>query len=156
VKGIHREIVYPHPPERVWKAITEPRLMALWLMEVDGFEPRVGCRFRFRTRPAPGFDGIIECEVLEVDPLRRLAYSWRSGNAKKLTMVSWSLHAERTGTRLVLDHSGFQGAGGFFLRTMLGRGWGHKLRDYMPLLLTRLADQRSAGAEIDRTGLLDC
>jgi uncharacterized protein YndB with AHSA1/START domain len=155
MKGIHRDIVYPHPPERVWSALTDPRVMPLWLMDVEGFEPRVGCRFTFRTRPAPGFDGIIHCEVVAADTGQRLAYTWRSGTGRP-TMVTWVLHAEGQGTRLVLDHDGFRGVGGFMLRAMLGRGWGHKLSDYVPLLLDRLANLRGDVREMDRTGLLEC
>jgi uncharacterized protein YndB with AHSA1/START domain len=50
------ERVYPHPPQAVWKALTDPKALSVWLMEND-FQPRVGHRFRFRTKPRPGFDG---------------------------------------------------------------------------------------------------
>ena len=155
MRGIHRELFYPHPPERVWRTLTEPALISRWLMDVEAFEPRVGCRFQFITKPAPGFDGVIHCEVLEADPPRRLSYSWRSGRAKTPTTVLWQLVREGEGTRLVFDHTGFRGPGGFFVRTLLGRGWGHKLRDYLPLLLERVA-RVSDVSTIDREGLLEC
>jgi uncharacterized protein YndB with AHSA1/START domain len=52
------EATYPHPPERVWQAITDPRALEAWLMPND-FRPVVGHTFTFRTDPAPGFDGIV-------------------------------------------------------------------------------------------------
>jgi uncharacterized protein YndB with AHSA1/START domain len=157
VRGIHRELSYAHPPERVWKALTDPRLMALWLMDVESFEPRVGCAFRFRTKPAPGFDGVVHCEVVEVEPLRRLAYTWASGKQRKRpTLVTWELEPHGPNTRLRLTHDGFTGLGGLFIRTLLGRGWGHKLRDYMPRLLTRMIESGEDVTRIDREGLLEC
>jgi uncharacterized protein YndB with AHSA1/START domain len=58
---------YPHPVERVWAALTSSDALAVWLMPND-FKPVVGHRFTFRTKPAPGFDGIVHCEVLLPPP----------------------------------------------------------------------------------------
>lgn len=150
-------MTYPHPPERVWKALTEPAVMQLWLMDVDGFEPRVGCRFRFRTKPAPGFDGIIHCEVVDVEPPLRLAYTWASGaQRRRPTLVTWELERQGSGTRVTLRHEGFAGMTGLLIRAMLKRGWGHKLRDYMPVLLSRMRDAADEPARVSRDGLLEC
>jgi uncharacterized protein YndB with AHSA1/START domain len=139
VKQIRRERVYPHPPSRVWLALTEPRIIASWLMPTEGFKPEVGCKFRFRTRPAPGFDGIVHCTVVEVERDRRLAYTWASGKGvKRPTLVRWTLAPEGTGTRLALGHSGFLGVGGFILRSMLAGGWGKKMEEFMDIVLQRL------------------
>lgn len=89
-------------------------LIASWLMPND-FRAEVGHRFTFRTRPAPGFDGIVHCEVLAVEPNRRLSYSWRGGSPERRgygaeldTVVTWTLTpSESGGTRLRLDHDGF-------------------------------------------------
>jgi uncharacterized protein YndB with AHSA1/START domain len=139
--GIRREVVYPHPPERVWRALTDPDVLASWLMPND-IDPQVGHRFTFRTKPAPGFDGIVRCEVLEADPPHRLVYTWAGGPTKaKPTTVAWTLSRVEGGTRLTLEHTGFSGLGGFFLKAMLGRGWGHKLREpqHFAAVLARLA-----------------
>lgn len=93
------ERIYPHPPERIWLAIADRRALAAWLMEND-FEPRVGHRFQFRTRPRPGFDGVIDCEVIEVDEPRRLAYTWQGGWMRRPTTVTWTLEPVPEGTRL--------------------------------------------------------
>lgn len=129
MKSITRTAFYPFPPELVWRALTEPEVLASWLMPND-IEPVVGHRFQFRTKPAPGFDGIVHCEVLEADAPRRLVYSWGGGPTKaRPTRVEWTLERVEGGTRLVLEHSGFHGMSGYFLRSMLGRGWGHKLTE---------------------------
>lgn len=70
------EAIYPHPPERVWHALTDSAALAAWLMPND-FVPQVGHRFTFRAPPQPWFDGIVQCEVLIVEPPRQLSYTWQ-------------------------------------------------------------------------------
>jgi uncharacterized protein YndB with AHSA1/START domain len=96
-----------HPPDRVWRALTDPARLARWLMPND-FAPVVGHRFTFRTEPVPGtgFDGVVQCEVLDVQPERLLRISWASSNGLDTT-VTWRLEPEGAGTRLFLDHEGF-------------------------------------------------
>lgn len=129
------EAVYPHPPERVWRALTDPDQLESWLMEND-FEPRVGHRFRFREEPRPGWRGIVDCEVLEVEEPRRLSYSWRGREEGEPTVVTFTLEPVEGGTRLRLEHTGFSGLGGFFTRLILSRGWKKKLlREKLPGVL---------------------
>ena len=71
------ERVFPHPPEKLWRALTESPLIAQWLLKND-FEPVVGRRFQFRADPVPNWNGVVDCEVLVVDPLKQLSYSWGS------------------------------------------------------------------------------
>ena len=72
------ERVFPHPQEKVWRALTESRLLAQWMMNND-FEPVPGKRFQFRADPAPNWNGVVDCEVREVDPIERLSYNWGVG-----------------------------------------------------------------------------
>ncbi len=147
MKSIRKEMTYPHPPQRVWRALTDPAIVATWLMETN-IEPRVGHRFQFRTKPGPGFDGVVHCEIIEADPPHRLVYTWGGGPTKaKPTLVEWTLTPVGTGTRLVLEHSGFHGVSGFVLRSMLGSGWGHKLTEpqYFSAVLARLAAEAIGG-----------
>jgi uncharacterized protein YndB with AHSA1/START domain len=65
------EKVLPHPPEKVWRALTESPLIAQWMMNND-FEPVVGRKFQFRAEPMPNWNGVVECEVLIVDPFQRI------------------------------------------------------------------------------------
>jgi uncharacterized protein YndB with AHSA1/START domain len=107
--------IFPHTPETVWKTLTSAELMGRWLgMAPDGFKPLVGNRFTYQTTPAGEWDGTIQCEVLEVIPGRRLAYSWKSGHEDNQgygspldSIVTFTLEPAEGGTRLRLVHSGF-------------------------------------------------
>ncbi|HWI29218.1 MAG TPA: SRPBCC domain-containing protein [Stellaceae bacterium] len=104
-----REI--PHPPEKLWRALTEGALIGEWLMKND-FQPVVGHRFNFRAPPMPQWNGIVDCEVLAVDPPRRLSYSWNASGAEAAaglkTVVTWTLTPTRSGVLLRLEQSGFR------------------------------------------------
>jgi uncharacterized protein YndB with AHSA1/START domain len=140
-RDLHFEIVYPHPPDKVWQALTDPGAIAEWLMP-NNFEPRVGHKFTFRAHPAPGFDGIIDSEVLEIDPPRRLVYTWNNG--KLSTRVTWTLQLTPAGTRLVLDHTGFEGLRGWMLSNLIGQGWrSKKLALKLPAYLERAGTPRA-------------
>jgi uncharacterized protein YndB with AHSA1/START domain len=110
---------YPHSPEDVWHALTDRDLLASWLMPND-IEPRIGHRFTFRTEPAPGFDGIVHCEVLELDRPRLLAFSWRGGPID--TVVRFRLAAERGGTRMLMEQTGFRGLRAWLVSRILKSG----------------------------------
>jgi uncharacterized protein YndB with AHSA1/START domain len=106
--------IFPHAPETIWKTLTSGALMGRWLMAPTGFAPVVGARFTYQTTPAGAWDGVIQCEVLEVVPNERLAYSWKGGHAANVgygsrldTIVTFVLTAVEAGTRLRLVHSGF-------------------------------------------------
>jgi uncharacterized protein YndB with AHSA1/START domain len=99
----------PHAPAKVWRALTEGPLLTEWLMAND-FRPDVGHRFTFRATPVPGWSGIIECEVLAVEPLARLAYTWSSMGLT--SVVTLTLTATATGTHLRVEQSGFPAQGG--------------------------------------------
>ncbi|MEO3818719.1 SRPBCC domain-containing protein [Plantactinospora sp. B24E8] len=119
-----------HPPARVWRALTDPELLARWFMPND-FKPVPGHRFTFRTNPRPdqGFDGVVHCEVLDLDPERRLRLAWRGGTLD--STVSWTLAAEGRGTRLFVEHSGFDPDDPDHRRTfaIMSGGWrSHVLR----------------------------
>jgi uncharacterized protein YndB with AHSA1/START domain len=94
----------PHPPAKVWRALTDRQRLATWLMPND-FAPVVGHRFTFHTAPRAGFDGVVHCRVLDVDPERLMRWSWRGGTLD--SVVTWTLRSEGRGTRLFLRHEGF-------------------------------------------------
>jgi uncharacterized protein YndB with AHSA1/START domain len=99
---IEREM--PHPPEKIWRALTEGQLIEEWLLKND-FKPVVGHRFQFRREPMPNWNGIIDCEVLEVEPNSRLSYGWGSMGLE--TVVTWTLTPTASGTQVRMEQSGF-------------------------------------------------
>ena len=107
-KSIVVDYELPAPPAKVWRTLTEPKLMSAWLMEND-IVPEVGRRFTFRSRPMGDWDGTVACEVLAVEPQRLLSYSWRGGGTGNRldTIVTWTLTPTSTGTKLHLEHAGF-------------------------------------------------
>jgi len=107
--------VFPHAPETIWKTLTTGELIARWLiMTPTEFEPVTGKQFTFQTTPAGAWDGVIHCQVLEVIPNERLAYSWTGGHEGNVgygsrldTVVTFILSRVANGTRLRVVHSGF-------------------------------------------------
>jgi uncharacterized protein YndB with AHSA1/START domain len=125
----------PYPRELVWRALTESDQLAAWLMKND-FRAEVGHTFTFLTDPAPGFDGVVHCKVLEVVPLQRLSMTWRGGPLD--TRLSYDLSDVPMGTRLVLRHEGFRGLGNLLPRIFLGLGWGKNLKVRILATLARM------------------
>jgi uncharacterized protein YndB with AHSA1/START domain len=126
--SINHTFFFAHPPERVWEYLTNAELMAQWLMKND-FLPIVGHDFQFKTNPIPSlnFDGIVYCTVLEIVPLKKLSYSWKSGAGDgKITIdsvVVWTLQPKDKGTDLFLVHSGFSETENLAMYTGLLNGW---------------------------------
>ena len=126
--SINVDQFFPHPPELVWRVLTTSELMARWLMPND-FRPEVGHVFTFTSKPVPGadFSGTGRSEVLAVEEPALLRISWQDAAKPDgpVTFVTWRLEAEGRGTRMFLEHSGFdlgdprQQA----MRRIMGGGW---------------------------------
>jgi uncharacterized protein YndB with AHSA1/START domain len=99
----------PHPPEKIWRALTQPHLLAEWLMQND-FEAKVGHKFNLRTTPYANWNGIIDSEVLAIEPNKSLSYKWDSGegNFRVASVVTWTLTPTGNGTHLRMEQSGFR------------------------------------------------
>jgi len=102
------ERVFPHSQEKLWRALTESPLLAQWMMNND-FEPVPGRRFQFRADPAPNWNGIVDCEVLAVEPMKRLSYNWGvgGGDSGLQWVVEWTLTPADGGTHVRMEQSGF-------------------------------------------------
>lgn len=96
----------PHPPEKVWRALTDPTLLAEWLLPVFGLELEPGAEFMFKTQPyPPQWDGVVNCRFIEIEPNRKLSYAWTVPFLD--TVVTFTLTPTASGTRLSLLQSGF-------------------------------------------------
>ena len=94
---VEREI--PYPPEKIWRALTQPHLLEEWLMKTD-FKPQVNQSFQFS-----GEWGAVDCQVLEVEPNKALSYSWAAFGLD--SVVTWTLTPTAGGTRLRMEQAGF-------------------------------------------------
>lgn len=108
-KSVVMEREIAHPPEKIWRALTQPHLIAEWLMQND-FKPALGHRFNLRTQAYGDWNGIIDCEVLTIEPNKALSYTWDSGNGplRVTSVVTWTLTPTQTGTHLRMEQSGFR------------------------------------------------
>ena len=102
---VEREL--PFPPEKIWRALTQPHLIEEWLMKSD-FKPVVGHRFNLRGE----WGGVLDCEVLVVEPNRELAYTWNHAHDDPAfslqSVVTFTLTPTAAGTRLRMEQVGFR------------------------------------------------
>jgi uncharacterized protein YndB with AHSA1/START domain len=96
------EFDLPHPVEKVWRALTEPALLAEWLLPVVGFGTEPGTTFTFRAPPQAGWDGAVRCLLLEAEPHRTLSYTWAVGDMEIDTVVTFTLTPTASGTTVSL------------------------------------------------------
>jgi len=136
---------YPDPIGKVWRAATDPDLVARWTVtgrggRPVGFSPTVGARFRFVAKPVPGWRGFVDCEVLEIDAPRLLRYTWVGEENGRPTYVTYKLEPRGSGTRFTFEHTGFRGVGGLIMSKLLGSVRRKMLDVGLPRLLNDLDD----------------
>jgi uncharacterized protein YndB with AHSA1/START domain len=128
--AVHVDQFLPHPPAKVWRALTEPDLVAEWMMPGD-FRLIVGHRYTMRAVaiPATGFSGTIQAEVLAFETEKMLRVGWQDADpAEGIEVdwtITWTLSPEGHGTRLFLAHEGFDPDDPLQqrARTIMGGGW---------------------------------
>ncbi len=104
-ESISFEFDLRHPLEKVWRALTDPELLAEWLLPVVELRLEPDQRFMFKAQPQPGWDGIVNCRILEIDVHRKLSYAWVVGDID--TVVTFTLTPAGPFTRMTLVQSGF-------------------------------------------------
>jgi len=103
---ISLEFDLAHSPAKVWRALTDPDLLTEWLLPVFDFHLEANSEFKFKTQPYPGWDGIVNCRMIEIDPPNRLSYAWVVADLD--TVVTFTLTPTSAGTHLSLVQSGFK------------------------------------------------
>ncbi len=132
------EIFYPHPPERVWKALTDPGALGKWLMPTD-FKPEIGLRFRFNGLNR-GERNEVNGVVLDVEPNRHLSYTWLDDEGDSPGVVSWTLCPVDGGTRVQLEHLS-SAHSNVCARMEVEANWSHSVVTLLPTVI------RAFGAE---------
>jgi len=97
-----------HAPDKVWRALTDPALLAEWLLPALDLKLEPGAAFTFQREPLPNWDGTVKCRFLEIEPQRKLSYAWVVGDMGIDTVVTFTLTPTASGTRLSLVQSGFR------------------------------------------------
>jgi len=105
-ESISFEFDLRHSPEKVWRALTDPVLLAEWLLPVADLKLEPEAAFTFKAQPQPGWDGAVNCRFLEIEAQRKLSYTWVVGDID--TVVTFTLTPTAAGTRLVLVQAGFK------------------------------------------------
>lgn len=124
--SIQFEMEYPHSIEKVWSAISTKEALSQWLMPCT-MEPEIGNKFQFTTKPYPGFNGIVHCELLRFEVPNLIEFSWTGGDLKD-TVVRFELQSKGDQTLLRFSHSGFEGfLNNLIAKRILARGWKRKL-----------------------------
>jgi uncharacterized protein YndB with AHSA1/START domain len=95
-----------HSPAKVWRALTDPALLAEWLLPALDLTLEPGAAFTLKAPPQPGWDGTVNCRIIEIEAPRRLSYTWVVGDID--TIVTFTLTPTTSGTHLTLVQSGFK------------------------------------------------
>jgi uncharacterized protein YndB with AHSA1/START domain len=104
--SISFEFDLQHAPEKVWRALTDPKLLSEWLLPVVALELEPGAEFTFKTQAYPGWDGTVNCRFVEIEAHRKLVYTWSVPFLD--TVVTFALTPTASGTRLSVVQSGFK------------------------------------------------
>lgn len=107
-ESLSLEFDLAHAPAKVWRALTDPELLAEWLLPSIGLKLEPGAAFTFSTQPYPGWDGTVHCEFLAIEEHRKLSYTWRAIGLD--TVVTFTLTPTASGTHLSLVQEGFRPA----------------------------------------------
>jgi uncharacterized protein YndB with AHSA1/START domain len=97
-----------HSPAKVWRALTDPELLKEWLLPTIDLKLQQGAAFKFKTQAYPGWDGIVNCQFVEIEAERKLSYKWVVGDMEIDTVVTFTLAPTPSGTRVSLVQTGFK------------------------------------------------
>jgi uncharacterized protein YndB with AHSA1/START domain len=136
VTEISVDIDLSHPPDRVWRALTDHQLISSWFLPTD-LEPRQGAVFRAFPGHASGFTGPFDIEVVGVDEARSLRMQWRGDQLH--AHVAWEIEPAPGGSRLIVRQTGFLGVNGTLRRRELRRAYQEMFEERLPVALDRIA-----------------
>ena len=145
MSDIHIVRTFPESNHVVWKALTDPGLVPLWTStgrggRPEGFAPVVGTQFRFIGKRFPGWDGIVRCEITNIESPRLLRYTWRNKPEDSPTVVTYLLEPTDHGTQVTWSHTDFKGVEGFFMSKLLARVRTKMLTEGLTKVLADLDD----------------
>jgi uncharacterized protein YndB with AHSA1/START domain len=144
-RSLEHEVEVPHPVEQVWRALTEPTLMGLWIMNFDqdsgemttDFRPVAGTAYRMDAKRGRGWRGYVVGNVLEAVPNQRLVYTWAHSPYQDANpaRVEFTLKPTSKGTHIRMVQTGFPGMKGWFVLKGAQMGWKKMLNSGLPAVL---------------------
>lgn len=164
-RTIRKKTSLPYPIEDVWLALTDAQLLGKWFMQND-IQPELNWEFTFRMAPQKGWDGITYCKVIELEPMKHIAYTYqgKASGEKALacagihseaadnvgkgifteldTVLSFTLESTCGGTLLELEHSGYKGLKLVIVSLIMGMGWKKQLHKRLPLVLEKMVKEK--------------
>lgn len=163
-RTIKLKTVLPYPPEKVWQALIDAKLLGSWFMKND-IEPKLDHYFTFRMAPQKGWDGITHCHITAIEPQKHIAYTYRgeatgekalacagihSDTADKMTkgifakldtVLSFTLEPTCNGTILKMEQSGYKGLKLVIISLIMQMGWKKQLRKKLPKVLEQMTNE---------------
>lgn len=160
-RNVQLKTFLPHPPGKVWQALTDPAILGAWFMK-NNIWPEPGHYFTFQMAPQKGWDGVTHCEIIAVEPLQHISYTYRgeatgekalacagihSNTADKMTkgiftkldtILSFTLEPTPGGTLLLMEHAGFKGLKLVIISMIMQMGWKKQLEKKLPKVLERM------------------
>jgi uncharacterized protein YndB with AHSA1/START domain len=154
---------FPYPVESLWKALTDPALLGKWFMKND-LQPTLHHEFTFRMAPQKGWDGITHCRIVELDPFKKIAYTYKGTATGEKTLACANIHSDKAaalakgifteldtvlkftlestcgGSCLTLEHSGYKGLKLIIVSFVMGMGWKKQLRKKLPVVLQQISN----------------
>jgi uncharacterized protein YndB with AHSA1/START domain len=105
-EAITFEFDFKHSPKKVWRALTDPELLSKWLLPVVNLKLEPGSSFMFQAPPKAGWDGSVNCQLVEIEAQEKLSYTWRVGDLD--TVVTFTVTPTDAGTHLSIVQTGFK------------------------------------------------
>ncbi|HVW98418.1 MAG TPA: SRPBCC domain-containing protein [Mucilaginibacter sp.] len=160
-RTIKLKTVLPYPPDKIWQALTDPKLLGEWFMAND-IEPTAGHHFTFRMAPQKGWDGITYCEIIAVEPQEYIAYTYRGTATGEKALACAGIHSDTAdnitkgifteldtvlsfrltptcgGTILSMEHSGYKGLKLVIISLIMQMGWKKQLKKKLPKVLEQM------------------
>jgi uncharacterized protein YndB with AHSA1/START domain len=166
-RDVTLELLLPHPPAKVWRALTDQTLLSAWFMPTATFAPVLGHEFEFRMQPQRGWDGVTHCQIIDLVPEKTLAFTYRGEATAEKTLRCAGVESEpvvargkgiftrldtvlrftltpdpscsgEETTRLRLEHTGYRGFGQVLVSLVMGYGW---KKSVLPRLAKLLAER---------------
>ena len=128
---------YKYDKEIIWKALTDKKYIAKWLMDTD-FKLEKDLDFKLIDKNAKGWDGVVHCKLIDFEENKKLVYRWNNDKSETATIVEFTIEQNGEETSLKINHTGFKGIKGQFTKIVLASGWNRMMKNKIELVLEEI------------------